>query len=869
MRGDLDEEFRDRSAAGGWRARRWYWREAMGVSMRAGRIAREHDRPRPTWSARGRERGGDSMFLAIRQDLQHALRQLRGQPRFTLAASLTLALGIGAVTSIFSVVNGVLLQPLPYANADRLVNVWSHAPGLGYDQFPQSPDLFFFFRAENDVFEDMALYQNRRANLTELETPLVIDARVATQAYFPTLGVPFALGRSFSADEDRPGAAQVAVISSRLWASQFGSDPGVLGRPIRIDGVARQIVGVSPAWIDTTGSADVFLPAAFDQANPPTGNFGWNAIARLKPGVQPEAAAAHLEPLLKRAMEERIQSPTYRAFLAEGRYQIRVHDMKEDVVGDVRQPLWVLLGTVGIVLLIACGNVANLMLIRADARQREIAVRVALGSSRGNLMRKLLTEALVLAMIGGALGVLLSAILLPLILGAAPDSIPRLDQVRLDLPVLLFALGAVGVAALTFGVVPAIRYTRPAMLASLRQGGRGGTEGPAARRVRHTLVVAQTALALVLLVGSGLLLRSFSRMMQIDLGFDPADAMTFRVALPQSEYGEAARVLQFEQDLRDRLSAIGEAGAATNLPVSQGTPGAAFDVESRPTGPNELPPMLHYSSVTPGFFQAMRIRLVAGRDFESRDRAENATTVIVNTALAERFWPGEDPIGKRIRSTSSQNQGPWQTVVGVVQTVRQDGLREPVRPLVYFPHNIGGPQRVLSYVVRGPGMAARGDELRRAVWSLDSSLPVALMRPLEAIVERSIVQFTFTMMTLAIAAGLALVLGAIGLYGVLSYAVSLRTKEIGVRLALGAPPRRVLVGVLASGAVIVGIGLVVGLAGAAGVTRLLGGMLYEVEPLDPVTFASMAAALAGVGLLASYLPARRAAAVSPLESLRD
>jgi putative ABC transport system permease protein len=870
--GDLDEEYRDRAVLDRRRARRWYRREALGVAARARRIARG-DVVRPSGRSAGSARPGtgDAMIHVLLQDLRDAVRQLRTQPRFAIVASLTIALGIGAVTAIFSVVNGVLLRPLPFDNADRLVNLWSHAPGLGYDQFPLSPDLFYFYRAENQVFEDMAIYQNRNANLTQIETPQVLDIAVTSASYFPTLGVPIAQGRFFSAGEDAPGGPAVAVVSDRLWCRQLGGDASVLGGSIRLDGVERQVVGVAPAWLDVTGSADVWIPAQFDQAQLPAGNFAWNAIARLRPGVRAEAAAAHLVPLVQRAMEANDATPTYRAFMTEGRYQPAVHDLKEDIVGDVRQPLWVLLGTVAIVLLIACANVANLMLIRAEARQQEIAVRVALGSSRASLVRKLLTEAVVLAVVGAALGVALSAALLPTLLGLAPASIPRLDRVGLDASVLLFAVGVAVLSALAFGLAPAVRYTRASMLTALRQGGRGGTEGPARRRARQVLVVGQTAMALVLLVGSGLLLRSFSRMMDADLGFDPRDALTLRLALPASDYPDGEPLMRAELDLLDRLAAlpgVTAVGATNVLPVQGSASGTAFDFDGRPIAPGELPPMVHYKTMTSGYLDAMGIRLLKGRGFDTRDQRSESNTVMVNQALADQYWPGLDPIGQRLRNNNSTSETPRQTVVGVVGTVRQDGLRQPVRPLIYFPLNEASNQRIVRLVVRGEGITARAAEARRAIWAVDPNLPIAFVLSLEEVVERSIVQFTFTMLTLAIAAALALVLGAVGLYGVLSYAVSLRTREIGVRLALGAPPSVVLRSVLANGLGITLVGLVLGLVGAAGLTRLLGGILYEIEPLDPLTFAGMSAALAVVAVAASYLPARRASRVSPLESLR-
>jgi len=365
-------------------------------------------------------------------DLREAVRSLSKQPRFLIIASLTLAIGIGAVTAIFSVVNGVLLQPLPFPQAKRLVNVWSTAPGLELDQFPLSPDLFLFYRRHNQVFEDMALSQNQRLNLTEGGSPEVVDGMVTTHSYFSTLGVGFARGRAYRADEDKPDAPRVAVISHRLWTRRYGADPALVDRTIRLDGEPVQVIGIAPSWLDTNGSPDIWIPARFNEANPPTGNFGWNAVARVRPGVTPDQAATHLVPLVERAMREYIQSPNYRAFLTDGRYRPIVHAMKEDVVGSVREPLWILLGTVAMVLLVACGNVANLCLVRAEARQREIAVRIALGGNRRALIRTLVAEALVLSTIGSVVGVLVSAASLPALLRLAPDSVPRLDHVHIE-----------------------------------------------------------------------------------------------------------------------------------------------------------------------------------------------------------------------------------------------------------------------------------------------------------------------------------------------------------------------------------------------------------------------------------------------------
>ena len=815
----------------------------------------------------------------IGSDLRAAVRVLRKQPRFTIVAALTLALGVGAVTSIFSVVNGVLLKPLPFPDPSRLVNVWSHAPKLGYDQFPLSPDLFFTFTKQNQVFESMALVYRDRINLTGSGAPDVLDVAAVTHEYFPTLGAPFVHGRGFRPDEDRPDAPRVVVLSHRLWVQRFAADPGLVGRTLQLNGEPTQVVGIGAAALDRDGSADLYLPSRLNRETPLQGNFAWRSIARLKPGVSPADAAAHLVPIVDAFMKA-LESPTYRAFIIEGGYRPLVHSMQEDEVGDLQRPLWILLGTVAILLLIACANVANLFLIRAEGRQREIAVRTAMGATRTSLVRKLLAEAFVLSCLGSALGLVVAGAALPVILRQAPASIPRLDRVSIDLPVVLFSGAIAIVAAMLVGVVPALRYTRPQSLAALRHGGRGGTDEPARRRSRNALVIVQTAMALILLIGSGLLLRSFSRLLATDLGFDPNGVTTFRIALPSRDYKDPAAAVRFHEQLLARISqlpAVESVGAASVLPVANDAPGTAHEFEDQPLAPGQLPPMVHYKIAAPGYFTAMKIPVVQGRDFDNRDRVEAVRNLIVNEALAARYWPGQSPVGRRVRVAGGRDAGseppPWFTVVGVVGTERQDGLRRPERPLIYYPLNgfiTAGAldYRTLDYVVRTPRGQIPAEALRDGVWALDRNLPVAAVRTMREIIDRSIVEFTFTMLTLGIAAAMALVLGAIGLYGVLSYAVTLRTREIGVRLALGAPPARVMRSVVASGAAIVGIGVVIGLAGAAALTRFMSGMLFETAPLDLATFAGTSAALFAVAMAAAYFPARRAAHVSPLESMR-
>ena len=595
----------------------------------------------------------------------------------------------------------------------------------------------------------------------------------------------------------------------------------------------------------------------------------------MKPGVQPEDAAKQLEPLVKRAMETYVTSPNYRAFLTKGQYRPLVNPMKADIVGDVREPLWILLGTVAMVLLIACANVANLCLVRAEGRQREMAVRLALGGNRFRIVRGLLVEALVLSVAGSIAGVLVAAVSLPLLIQLAPASIPRLEEVRIDGLVMAVAAALSVVSALIFGLVPALRYTRSAMLTALRHGGRNATDHPARNRGRNVLVGAQTAMAMILLAGSGLLGRSFTRMMNAELGFETTNLLTARVALPPTLYREGADIARFAQRMVERLSvlpAVEAAGATSDLPIESGGSGTSFEIDGRPIVPGTLPPIVSYQIVTPGYFAAMRTPITRGRDLGWSDLRDGVDSIVVNQQMVDEFWKGQDPIGKRIRRSSSapKEARPWFTVVGVVGNIRQEGPREPVEEMIYFtPNTLFEDERALTYVIRGLNAGVQADGIRRVVRELDADLPIAAIRTMDEVVEESVVQFSFTMLTLGIAATVALVLGAIGLYSVLSYAVSLRTREIGVRLALGAAPSRVLRSVVGRGVAISLAGLVAGALGAVGLTRLLRSLLFETEPLDPVTFAGMAGVLLLVAFLASYLPARRAASISPMESMKN
>lgn len=865
--GDLHEEFAERWAESPRAARRWYRREALSVLCRPSAVAtRSFLRQLPP--------PGDSVMTRLWSDLRHAVRGLVSQPRFSLVAAVTLALGVGSSTAIFSVVNGILLKPLPYAHQERLVNVWSHAPALGYDQFPVSPDLFFLYERDNDVFDAMATFQQRRVNFSAGGSPDVINAIATTHTYFETLGITIPQGRAFTAEEDVPGGPAVAVLSHRAWRDRFGQDPSIIGRRIRLNDVDTEVIGVTPVSIDGTGTADVFMPAGLDRSTPIQGSFGWNAVARLREGVSVDTATRQLVPLVTR-LADSATSPNYRAFLADGDYHPRVTLMKADVIGPVERPLWLLLGTVGLLLLIACANVANLFLVRAEGRQLEMAIRVAMGGARATLVRGMMIEALVLAVAGSVVGLMAVAVGLPALLRLAPPTLPRLHLVTIDVPVMLFALGVAVGSAVLFGLLPALKYTKPKALHALRQGTRG-TDGPSRQRARHALVVLQTALAVILLVGSGLLARSFTRLLATDPGFNPAPVMTFRITLPATQYANGDPVRAFHDRLTTRLAAVPgvtHVGATSVLPIVNAAPGTAHVFEHRPPAPGTLPPIVHYKMVAGDYFGAMGIPVLHGRTFHSGDLQDTAATVLVNQALVDAYFQGEDAVGKRVRQggeDTGDGLPPWLTIVGVVGTERQDGLRMPERPLLYYANPATAPAglRTLDYAVRGTGITTRGDSLREAIWAEDAGLPVAALRPMQAILDDSMVAFTFTMVTIGLAAILALLLGAIGLYGVLAYAVTLRTREIGVRMALGAQPGTVMRSIVIRGSVLASIGLVIGLAGAAGLTWLMQELLFETAALDPATFVVMSVTLLVVAAVSSYLPARRAALVSPLESMK-
>jgi predicted permease len=806
---------------------------------------------------------------------------MRRSPGFLLLAVLTLAVGIGANVAIFTVVNAVLIRPLPYPQPEDLVMVWHTAPGLKMERFEHSDATYVLYRKHNRVFEDLGIYWEGSATLTGGEAPERVGAAGLTASALTVLRVPPILGRSFQEADERPGAERVALLSHGLWRRRFDGDPQAIGRTLRVDGETRRVVGVMPEGFRfPSAEAELWLPMTLDLARLEAGNFNYAAVARMRPGVPPARAARELSALVWRIPEEFPDARIDRGMIESAKLAVLVDPLREMVVGDVARILWVLLGSVGCILLIACANVANLFLVRAESRQREVAVRNALGATRGAVARLFLGESLALSVFGGILGLALAAAGVRLLVSLRPQGIPRLEEIGVDAVVLAFTLLLSLLAGLLTGGLAALRYGAPELAPALKEGGRGDTSGRARHRARNALVTAQMALALVLLVGCGLMVKSFWRLRAVDPGFDPRGVLTLHLDLPETEYRDSFANARFVRQLLEKVRAVPgvvSAGTITHLPLGGGNSNSGYSFADFPLPPGQVPPILGTRFASPGYFETMGIRRIEGRLFDRIDPTRRSQEVVVSEALARRFWPGQSALGRRLTQGLAED-GRWFTIIGVVGSTRDIGLKEKPYETVYFPllrlepGDDDGDEwvpRNFTLVIKGRvDPAALAAPVRRAIWSLDPNLPLAQMRPMEEVVERSMARTSFTMLLLVIAAAVALLLGTVGIYGVNSYVVSQRTREIGVRMALGAGRRDISRMVLRQGFLLAAAGIAIGLAGALLVTRLMLALLYDVSPRDPATFAAVPALLALVALFASWLPARRAATVEPLEAIR-
>ncbi|HYP25835.1 MAG TPA: ABC transporter permease [Blastocatellia bacterium] len=800
------------------------------------------------------------------QDLRYALRMLLNKPGFTLVAVVTLALGIGANTAIFSAVNSVLLSPLPYPESDRLFSVMEHDK-----DGPNSTSGYATIAdwgARSESFEQIAAVRSWNPTLTGEGEPERLSAMRVSSGFFDLLGFKPVLGRGFLPEDDRPDSWQKVILSYGLWQRRFESDPNIIGKPVVMNGNTFAVVGVMPQGFQELISlnfytqAELWAPLGYDQSLPYACRTcrHLRAIARIKPGVPVEQAQAELK-----AISASMAQDNPRDYSSAEVSLVRLQDR---FTGEIRPALLLLLGAVGFVLLIACSNLANLLLVRATGRQKEMAVRAAIGASRARLVRQTLTESLLLAFIGAGAGLLVALWGVELLIAFNSDDKLRLTAIAIDGRVLAFTLGVSVVAGLSFGLAPAIRNSRIDLNSVLKQGGRSSISG-ADRHFRSLLVVAEIAMALVLLIGAGLMLKSFVRLLEVDPGFDTRNLLTLSTSALGNRYEDDSQVLAFQNEVLARVKAVPgveSVGLVSDLPLRGDFDQTGLHVEERPlANPSDAPSPQRYV-ISLDYLEAMRIPLLQGRSFTETDGPGAPLVVLINRTLAERFWPSGDPLGKRVRLGGPDD--PWRTIVGVVGDIRHMGLDAPEEMQVYAPQ-AQGPFPFMFLVVRSSvDPASLIGSVQREVWAVDKDQPVYNVATMEQLVSRSVAQRQFTMSILGIFASVALIMAAVGIYGLISYSVSQRTHEIGLRIALGAQPGDVLRMVIGQGMALAVAGLVSGLAVSFLLTRLLTNLLYGVSVTDPAIFALTSLALAGVALAACYVPARRATKVEPMEALR-
>ncbi|HET7217400.1 MAG TPA: ABC transporter permease [Vicinamibacterales bacterium] len=813
--------------------------------------------------------------------LLRIVRRLLRAPTFTAVAVFTLALGIGANTAIFSVVRGVLLKPLPFQDPDALVGVWHTAPGLGFPLMNQSPATYFTYRDEAKVFEDIGLWDNTAVSVTGSGEPERVQGLLVTDGTLPLLGVNPMLGRRFTKDDDSPRTPERVMLTHAYWQRKFGGDQGIIGKQVIVDGKPREIIGVLPASFRFLNqNPQLVLPFRFNRAEVFVGNFSYQGVARLKPGVTLEQANADIARLIP-TVPDRFPLPGgfTRKMFDDVRIGANVRPFSADVIGDVGRVLWVLLGTVGLVLLIACANVANLFLVRAEGRQQELAIHAALGAGARRIAWELLSESLTLALVGGLVGLALAYGGIRTLVANAPEGLPRVAEIGIDPWVLLFTLGVSVVAGLLFGVIPVLKFATPNLAGALKEGGRLSSAGRERHRARNALVVAEIALAVVLLVGSGLMIRTFQAMRNVHPGFEhPESVLTLRISIPSSLIADPEQTVRtHEQILRkiEQIPGVTSVGISNSITMDGNDSNDPIFVEDFPPRSDSMPPLRRFKWTTENYFKTMGNRIIAGRELTWADAYSKSQVALVSENFAREFW--KEPaaaLGRRIRNSP---KNPWRTIVGVVGNEHDDGVVRPASTIVYWPllmENFWDSkvfvQRNLGYAVRTDrvGSATLLHEIQQAVWSVNANLPVASVRTLEQIRAGSMAQTSFALVMLGIAGAVALLLGVVGIYGVIAYVATQRTREIGIRIALGAASRDVSGLFVRHGLVLAAIGIVCGVAAASGLTRAMSTLLFGVSPLDPLTYVAVALTLGGTAVLASYLPARRAARVDPAIALR-
>ena len=816
------------------------------------------------------------------QQLKQVLRRLRLSPLFTTITLITLAAGIGANTLVFSVIEGVLLKPLPYPEANRLVGVWHTAPGIQIKDLNMAPSHYFVYREQGQTFQDIAMYQGDSFSITGVNEPEQVDGLDVTETMLPMLGVAPVAGRLFSAEDAQPNAPKTAMIGYGYWMNKFGGDRSLVGRTILTDGDSRLVVGILPRsfhFLDYRDPA-IVIPYQFDRSKTKLGNYSYESIARLKPGVTLEQANADVARMLPIVMNSFPSPEGFSVKLFENAHIApQVRPLKQDVVGDIGNVLWVVMGSIGLVMLIVCANVANLLLVRVESRRQELALRAALGAGRGRIAGELFLESAILGLIGSAVGLVLAVIGLRILISVAPENLPRIHEIGIDGPVLLFTLVVTLIASALFACIPIFKYAGVRLSTGIREGGRALSASREQHRARNTLVVVQVALALVLLICSGLMFRTFHAMTKVNPGFTNANELqTFHINIPEAQIKSDEAALRMEQEIQNRIAAIpGTTSVAidTAVPMSNSNANDPVLVEGRSYAEGEFPALRRFKFVDPGAFSALGIPMIAGRDYTWDDIYQNHLVTIVSENTArELFQDPQSAIGKRIRVATVD---PFREIIGVVGNVYDDGVSAKAPTSVYWPlmmKKFEGQEirmnRFVAFVIRNPHTGSENfmKDVRTAVWAINPNLPLSDVHTLQYFYDRSLARTTFTMIMIGVAGSMALLLGVVGLYGVIAYSVSQRTREIGIRMALGAQSKVLTNMFVRHGLILTGIGVACGLVAAMILMRFMASILFGVSPIDPLTYIAVSAGLAATALLASYVPSRRAATVDPVDALR-
>jgi len=819
---------------------------------------------------------------SFKNQLKQVLRRLGRTPMFTAITLITLAAGVGANTVVFGVLEGVLLRPLPYPNPDELVGVWHNAPGLQITDLNMSPSNYFIYREQGKTLQDIGMYQGDSVSVTGVAEPEQVPAMRVTDGTLPLLGIPPLLGRTFTKEDDSPGALETVILTYGYWRHKFGGDPSAIGKTLIVDGKGRQIIGVMPQRFRFLDQDDLALltPFQFERNKVFLGNFSYEALGRLKPGGTLEQLNADVARMLPIVMNTFPAPPGFSLKLFQDAHiGPNVRPLKRDVVGDAGSILWVLMGSIGMVLLIACANVANLLLVRVEGRRQELALRAALGASWARIASELWLESLTLGLLGSLLGVGLAWGALRVLVVMAPDGLPRIHEIGIDGPVLLFTVAISVFTGLLFGAIPVFKYAGVQLSTGIREGGRALSQSREQHRARSVLVVVQVALALVLLICSGLMIRTFRAMTRVDPGFlRAAEVQTFRISIPEAQVKENEPVLRMEEEILHKVAAvpgISSVAITTKLPMDGFGWHDPIFVEGRTYAEGELPPLRAFKFVSPGFLSTMGTPLVAGRDFTWNETYKKLPVALVSENIAREYW--HDPssaLGKRIRVSTKDD---WREIIGVVANMYDDGVSKPATTSAYWPLMLDNFESDTTRVSRDVAFVLRTSragsenlltEVRQSVWSVNPNLPLANVHTLEYFYKRSMARTSFTLVMLGVAGAMALLLGVVGIYGVIAYSVSQRRREIGIRMALGAQQPTLTGMFVRHGLFLTGIGVFCGLVVAVIIMRLMSKLLFKVNPTDPLTYAAVSAGLIATAFLASYLPSRRASAVDPVEALR-